>query len=76
MLGFAVLIPWWPAPADLEGVGPSGLLAATLAGPGFDTVYAMADRSDDARLGVRSALSLVSGPCQWWGFVMRWPGCC
>ena len=59
--GFAVLIPWVASTGDLEGGWPLwGCWAATLCWTfGFDTVYAMADRSDDARLGVRSsALSL------------------
>ena len=59
--GFAVLIPWAAAKGDLSGGLP--LLAVWLATLlwtfGFDTVYAMADRPDDARIGVRSsALSL------------------
>ena len=59
--GFAVLIPWVASTGNLEGGWPLwGCWAATLCWTfGFDTVYAMADRSDDARLGVRSsALSL------------------
>lgn len=59
--GFAVLIPWAAAGGSL-GVGwPlwGAWLATLLWCFGFDTVYAMADRSDDQRLGVRSsALSL------------------
>ena len=59
--GFAVLIPWVASTGNLEGGWPLwSCWAATLCWTfGFDTVYAMADRSDDARLGVRSsALSL------------------
>jgi len=63
--GFAVLIPWAAATGRLwgEGGGSWPLLlvwAATLLWTfGFDTVYAMADRRDDAALGLRSsALSL------------------
>lgn len=60
--GFAVLIPW--AAANGANGGSWGILgltwlAAALWTFGFDTVYAMADRQDDLRLGVRSsALSL------------------
>lgn len=59
--GFAVLIPWAAATASLAGGWPLLLTwGATLCWTfGFDTVYAMADREDDRRLGVRSsALSL------------------
>ena len=59
--GFAVLIPWAAATGSLAGGWPLGLtwLAVVLWTFGFDTVYAMADRDDDRRIGVRSsALSL------------------
>ena len=59
--GFAVLIPWAAATGHLAGGLPlAALWLATLLWTfGFDTVYAMADRTDDARIGVRSsALSL------------------
>ena len=59
--GFAVLIPWAAASGSLAGGWPLLLVwLATLAWTfGFDTVYAMSDRDDDRRLGVRSsALSL------------------
>jgi 4-hydroxybenzoate polyprenyltransferase len=59
--GFAVLIPWAAARGDLAGGWPLLLtwLATVLWTFGFDTVYAMADRGDDRRIGVRSsALSL------------------
>ena len=59
--GFAVLIPWAAASGHLSGGTPLlALWLATLLWTfGFDTVYAMADRDDDRRLGVRSsALSL------------------
>ncbi len=59
--GFSVLIPWAAATAGLRGGWPLLLawLATLLWTFGFDTVYAMADRTDDAVLGVRSsALSL------------------
>ena len=59
--GFAVLIPWAAATATLNW--SSALVCSWLATMvwtfGFDTVYAMADRRDDATLGLRSsALSL------------------
>jgi 4-hydroxybenzoate polyprenyltransferase len=58
--GFAVLIPWAAAQGDLGGsAGGWPLLLAWLATVswtfGFDTVYAMSDREDDRRLGVRSS---------------------
>ena len=59
--GFAVLIPWAAARGNLAGSWPLAAvwLATLLWTFGFDTVYAMADRADDARIGVRSsALSL------------------
>lgn len=59
--GFAVLIPWAAASGGLAGGWPLLLVwLATLCWTfGFDTVYAMADRDDDRRVGVRSsALSL------------------
>ena len=59
--GFAVLIPWAAASGSLQGGWPlAALWLATLLWTfGFDTVYAMSDRDDDARVGVRSsALSL------------------
>ncbi len=59
--GFAVLIPWAATGAPLVGsITLVGCWLATLLWTfGFDTVYAMADRTDDARLGLRSsALSL------------------
>ncbi len=59
--GFAVLIPWAAASGALQGGWPlAALWLATLLWTfGFDTVYAMSDRDDDARVGVRSsALSL------------------
>jgi len=59
--GFAVLIPWAAAQGSLQGgVALAAVwLATCLWTFGFDTVYAMADQDDDARVGVRSsALSL------------------
>jgi len=59
--GFAVLIPWAAATGAAAGGWPLALVwGATLLWTfGFDTVYAMADRRDDAALGLRSsALSL------------------
>ena len=66
--GFAVLIPWAAASGSLAGGWPLLLLwLATLSWTfGFDTVYAMSDRDDDARLGVRSsALTLGSAAPRW-----------
>ncbi len=59
--GFAVLIPWAAAAGSLSGgaAGPWPLLLTWLATLlwtfGFDTVYAMSDREDDRRVGVRSS---------------------
>jgi len=61
--GFAVLIPWTAATASLSWspVLVCSWLATVVWTFGFDTVYAMADRRDDASLGLRSsALSLGS----------------
>lgn len=61
--GFAVLIPWAATGATLTASGPliGCWLATVIWTFGFDTVYAMADRRDDAALGLRSsALSLGS----------------
>ena len=61
--GFAVLIPWAAATAALNWSPPllCSWLATVVWTFGFDTVYAMADRRDDATLGLRSsALSLGS----------------
>jgi len=59
--GFAVLIPWAASSGSLQGGWPLLCiwLATLLWTFGFDTVYAMSDREDDRRVGVRSsALSL------------------
>jgi 4-hydroxybenzoate polyprenyltransferase len=59
--GFAVLIPWAAATGGLKGGWPLLFVwLATLTWTfGFDTVYAMSDREDDKKLGIRSsALSL------------------
>ena len=63
--GFAVLIPWAAAApvTEIRPTWPLGLawLATVLWSFGFDTVYAMSDRRDDAALGLRSsALTLGS----------------
>jgi len=59
--GFAVLIPWAAAEGQLSW-NPALIscwIATLLWTFGFDTVYAMADRIDDAQIGLRSsALSL------------------
>lgn len=53
--GFAVLISWSAAVAHLE-IASWFLWAATVFWTlGFDTVYAMSDREDDLRLGVKSS---------------------
>lgn len=53
--GFAVLISWTAVTAQLEPA--TGFLwgAVVLWTLGFDTVYAMADRDDDRRIGVNSS---------------------
>ena len=59
--GFAVLIPWAAAEGQLSWTPAliSCWIATLLWTFGFDTVYAMADRRDDAQIGLRSsALSL------------------
>ncbi len=59
--GFAVLIPWAASEASLDGGFPlaSCWLGTVLWTFGFDTVYAMSDKSDDKKLNLRSsALSL------------------
>jgi len=55
--GFAVLIPWAAAQANLAGGWPLALawLATLLWCFGFDTAYAMADQPDDWALGIRSS---------------------
>ncbi len=55
--GFAVLIPWAASQGNLNGGWPlltcwSATLIWTF---GFDTVYAMADRDDDKKLGIKSS---------------------
>lgn len=53
--GFAVLICWTAAVAKLETATWILWGATVLWTLGFDTVYAMADREDDRRLGVNSS---------------------
>lgn len=55
--GFAVLIPWAAQTGDLNGGWPlAGCWLATLLWTfSFDTVYAMADRPDDARMALKSS---------------------
>jgi 4-hydroxybenzoate polyprenyltransferase len=60
--GFAVLIPWAASSGPrgfAPGAGASTLLLTWLAAMvwtfGFDTVYAMSDREDDRRIGIRSS---------------------
>jgi 4-hydroxybenzoate polyprenyltransferase len=53
--GFAVLIPWSAIAGTLD-LHTWGLWAATVAwAMGFDTVYAMSDRQDDLKVGVKSS---------------------
>ncbi len=66
--GFAVLIPWAASGGPrgfAPGTGGAALLLTWLATVvwtfGFDTVYAMSDREDDRRIGVRSS-ALTLGP--------------
>ena len=61
--GFSVLIPWAASEASLDGGLPliTCWLATIIWTFGFDTVYAMADKSDDKKLNLNSsALSLGS----------------
>ncbi|MBM5815039.1 MAG: 4-hydroxybenzoate polyprenyltransferase [Cyanobacteria bacterium K_Offshore_surface_m2_239] len=66
--GFAVLIPW-AASGGPEGFAggaqavPLALtwLAAVVWTFGFDTVYAMSDREDDRRIGIRSSALTLGG---------------
>jgi 4-hydroxybenzoate polyprenyltransferase len=53
--GFAVLISWSAVTGSLEPSTWWLWLATVVWTLGFDTVYAMADREDDRRLGVRSS---------------------
>jgi 4-hydroxybenzoate polyprenyltransferase len=61
--GFAVLIPWAAQTGALNGGWPlAGCWVATLLWTfSFDTVYAMADRPDDARMALNSS-ALTLGP--------------
>lgn len=53
--GFAVLISWSAVTASLEPATWYLWGATVLWTLGFDTVYAMADREDDRRIGVKSS---------------------
>lgn len=53
--GFAVLISWSAASANLEFAAWLLWGATVLWTLGFDTVYAMSDREDDQRLGINSS---------------------
>jgi 4-hydroxybenzoate polyprenyltransferase len=53
--GFAVLISWSAAIAHLEPASWILWGAVVLWTLGFDTVYAMSDREDDQRIGVKSS---------------------
>jgi 4-hydroxybenzoate polyprenyltransferase len=61
--GFAVLIPWAAQVGTLNGSWPlAGCWVATVLWTfSFDTVYAMADRPDDARMALNSS-ALTLGP--------------
>ncbi|MEB3200451.1 MAG: 4-hydroxybenzoate polyprenyltransferase [Synechococcaceae cyanobacterium] len=66
--GFAVLIPWAAANGGLRSADPTAAtvllltwLATLLWTFGFDTVYAMSDREDDRRIGVRSSALTLGG---------------
>ncbi|MGB3614238.1 MAG: 4-hydroxybenzoate solanesyltransferase [Elainellaceae cyanobacterium] len=59
--GFAVLISWSAVAGDLPIAAWLLWEAVVLWTLGFDTVYAMADREDDYRLGVQSS-ALYFGP--------------
>ena len=61
--GFAVLIPWAAQTGALNGGWPlAGCWVATVLWTfSFDTVYAMADRPDDARMSLNSS-ALTLGP--------------
>jgi len=53
--GFAVLIPWSAVTGSLNGAAWELWGAVVLWTLGFDTIYALADREDDRRLGVNSS---------------------
>ncbi len=56
--GFSVLIPWAASESNLNGgITLLSLWLATMFWTfGFDTVYAMADRNEDKKLGIRSSV--------------------
>ncbi len=59
--GFSVLIPWAASESSLSGGLPLFLCwgATVMWTFGFDTVYAMADKSDDANLGLNSSAIIL-----------------
>ena len=59
--GFAVLIPWGASEGNLNGGLPLlGTWLATIFWTfGFDTVYAMADKEDDQKIGLKSSAVLL-----------------
>ncbi|KGG16502.1 MULTISPECIES: 4-hydroxybenzoate polyprenyltransferase [unclassified Prochlorococcus] len=61
--GFAVLIPWAASNSSLNGGVPliTCWMATMIWTFGFDTIYAMADKEDDDRLGLNSS-ALALGP--------------
>ncbi len=65
--GFSVLIPWAASESSLNGGVPllTCWLATMIWTFGFDTVYAMADKVDDRKLGLNSsALALDRSACR------------
>ncbi|WP_320674267.1 4-hydroxybenzoate polyprenyltransferase [Prochlorococcus sp. MIT 1341] len=65
--GFSVLIPWGASEANLNGGTPLlGCWLATLFWTfGFDTVYAIADKDDDQKLGLKSSVLSLGENIKW-----------